>query len=119
MREWRANREPQQAEAAKKQQRTKDLLRKYGLTQEQFGYIWDKQHGRCPVCNCELVLSVDRSGNKDGHAHVDHDHKTGAVRGILCNHCNVGLGYFGDNLETVQAALNYLLAHQPHGESNG
>ncbi len=39
---------------------------------------------------------------------VDHDHVTGAVRGLLCRRCNTGLGNFDDNIKIVQSALTYL-----------
>ena len=39
---------------------------------------------------------------------VDHDHKTGAIRGILCNLCNRALGQFGDSVECLQKAIDYL-----------
>lgn len=40
---------------------------------------------------------------------VDHNHKTGAVRGLLCNGCNMGLGRFEDNIEWLQNAIDYLI----------
>lgn len=41
-------------------------------------------------------------------AHIDHDHKTGEVRGIICNRCNMGIGHLGDNPEIVKKALKWL-----------
>jgi hypothetical protein len=64
----------------------------------------EAQGGRCAVC---------RTGDpgKNGW-HYDHDHETGAWRGVLCLHCNVGLGYFRDNVETMQAMIDYVLHHK-------
>lgn len=40
---------------------------------------------------------------------IDHNHQTGKVRGLLCHHCNVGLGHFKDNIELLNSALDYLI----------
>jgi hypothetical protein len=40
--------------------------------------------------------------------HVDHDHKTGLIRGLLCTQCNPGIGYFQDSIERLQLAIKYL-----------
>lgn len=50
----------------------------------------------CMICNSTLNLVVD------------HDHKTKKIRGILCHHCNVGLGFFRDNEEFLSNAIKYL-----------
>jgi hypothetical protein len=55
-----------------------------------------QQGGVCAVC-----------GTSEPE-HVDHDHGSGQVRGILCFNCNRGLGYFGDELETLYLAADYL-----------
>ena len=83
----------------------KRKLKKYGLTIESFDALWTSQGGVCPICNGVLA----RVGNKYG---VDHDHKTGKVRGILCDKCNVGLGSFKDNPEFLHKAAAYLAVKQ-------
>ena len=68
---------------------------------ELIGYhgekIYDKQKGKCPLClNFEEVL------------HVDHCHKSGKVRGLLCTRCNKGLGHHKDDVEILKKAIKYL-----------
>ena len=58
-----------------------------------------KQGGKCGICG-DLPTSRRLS--------VDHDEKTGANRGLLCTRCNVGLGYFKDNIEILKHAIRYL-----------
>lgn len=76
------------------------LLKTYGLTVEKFDEMFTEQGGRCAVCKSDDPV---RSWT------VDHDHVTGAVRGILCWHCNVGLGHFRDDASNLIAAADYLL----------
>ena len=52
----------------------------------------------CVICGSEEKLVVD------------HDHKTGAIRGMLCNHCNRGLGHFRDDPDLLEFAAQYLYA---------
>lgn len=77
------------------------IKRTYGLSGKDYKEMLDKCDSKCMICGDELVF------NKKG-THIDHDHKTGEVRGILCNHCNRGLGGFRDNIENLQAAISYL-----------
>lgn len=59
------------------------LRKRYGLTLVEYEEILAKQDGKCPICASRLA---------ECRPHVDHDHKTGKVRGILCAGCNVKLG---------------------------
>lgn len=77
------------------------LLRDYGLTEDQYQKLWDSQRGLCKICNTELSEAKRR-------AHVDHDHITGRVRGILCANCNRGLGAFKDSINLLTIAIEYL-----------
>lgn len=77
--------------------------RNYGLTQEQYNEMLNAQGGRCAICG-----SSDH-GSKNWH--VDHDHETGVVRGILCQGCNHALGGVKDNPDTGIALAKYLWKH--------
>ena len=80
------------------------MKRLYGLSLEDFGGLWAAQGFVCAVCG-----SVPRAmkGGRDGRC-VDHDHETGRVRGILCNGCNMALGYVRDSPATLRALAEYL-----------
>lgn len=73
-------------------------LKKYDLTEEQYRALEEKQGGKCACCGVK----------PEKRLRVDHDHVTGAIRGLLCHNCNVGIGHLGDCLEGVLMALVYL-----------
>jgi len=76
------------------------LQRKYSMSQEEFDALLLKQSGACAICG---------SGKWNGKGpHVDHDHKTGNVRGILCNACNTALGMVGDDPMIARSMAHYL-----------
>jgi hypothetical protein len=82
----------------------------YGLTVTQYNELLDRQDYRCAVNGCEVTHSDDRP------LLVDHDHKTGIVRGLLCNKHNLGIGQLGDTEDGVAATLVYLqAANRAHG----
>jgi hypothetical protein len=81
------------------------LKKKYGLTERELAAMMAAQGGRCVIC---LAGPAE---------HVDHDHTTGAVRGILCSGCNTGLGNFGDDLFRLIGAMNYLTVLESCDES--
>jgi hypothetical protein len=65
-----------------------------------------KQKGRCALCRSVMDLAPGKVGS--GSAVLDHDHKTGAVRGWIHSRCNLGLGYFRDEVPTLKKAIKYL-----------
>ena len=76
---------------------------KYSLTMEQFGQMLIAQDGRCDICNEPLNRNL----------HIDHNHQTGKVRGLLCNGCNTGIGHLRETEAFLLAALAYLKKHSP------
>lgn len=76
---------------------------KYGLTSESFERLWNQQDGKCAICLTPLA--------RGPHAHIDHCHGSGRVRGILCSFCNHGLGRFRDQPTLLIAAAKYLTAN--------
>ena len=94
-------------EKYKFQSKRSALKRIYGLTLEQRDELFAKQNYCCAVCK------ITEPGSTKGW-HMDHCHDTKRVRGILCNHCNLMLGYAKDNKLTLANAIAYL-----HGATNG
>ena len=89
------------------QRRRWALKKNYDLTPEQWASIFEAQGRCCAICKTPIPNGNKR---KDGTATwaTDHDHKTGKVRGILCNNCNHGLGNFKDNKTLLRLATEYL-----------
>lgn len=82
--------------------RYRDIEQKYGLSPEDFTLLLEEQSHCCAVCE----MPFSELSNKS--THVDHDHDTGVIRGILCSNCNTGLGLLGDTIEAIQRALAYV-----------
>ena len=74
------------------------LRRRYGITAEHFDRMFDEQGGLCAICR------------EAPAEHVDHDHATNRVRGLLCFNCNGALGQFRDRRDLMLAAISYLEA---------
>jgi hypothetical protein len=72
------------------------LKRRYGIGAAEVDELIRLQAGVCPICA------------RENPEHVDHDHKSGKVRGILCFNCNGGLGQFSDNTERLVNAIDYV-----------
>lgn len=77
-------------------------LRKYGLTEDEYDFIFEQQGGSCKLCSFKPRIR---------NLAIDHDHRTGKVRGLLCNECNLGLGKFKDDPELLKEAAKYLEEH--------
>lgn len=96
--------------STREMQRNHSLMKKYGLSLEEFDALWIVFKGRCGICDIQMKLPENRQGQSLDVVAVDHDHKTGNIRGLLCNACNKGLGLFRDsiyNLEKAKEWLNY------------
>ena len=81
--------------------------RKYGITQEIYDDIFNRQNGVCAICGLPET-ATGRITKRLRPLSVDHDHKTKKIRGLLCKKCNVGLGLFMDSKELLIKAINYL-----------
>lgn len=76
------------------------IKRLFGITPEQYDEMLTRQGGTCAICHRE---------SPDGRRlHIDHDHDTKRVRGLLCHDCNRGLGMFKDDIARFQRAIAYL-----------
>jgi hypothetical protein len=73
---------------------------KFGITKEMFYDLANKQSGRCKICG--ELLDLWRS------THLDHNHTTGKIRGLLCRNCNSLLGYSKENIDILNKAIYYL-----------
>jgi Arc/MetJ-type ribon-helix-helix transcriptional regulator len=78
----------------------RDLIRLYGITREIHNKILAGQNNCCAICKTTEWTKCGPT--------VDHSHSTLRIRGILCNKCNTGLGYFKDNSEIMKSAIAYL-----------
>jgi hypothetical protein len=66
--------------------RARSLKKKYGITVDQWDRMFQRQNGKCPVCTKPIYQPNNKFGKRA--APVDHDHKTGRVRGLTCLRCN-------------------------------
>lgn len=83
-----------------KEQNRKAVLAKYGLTFKTYEDLLKKQNYSCAICGT-------KTPTKRGF-HIDHCHTSNKVRGLLCHHCNTGLGNFKDNIALLYKAGLYL-----------
>jgi hypothetical protein len=76
-------------------------ISKYGLPLSVFNNYLQKQNNKCAICERDLM---DETGIM-----IDHCHKSGKVRGILCRNCNFMIGFGNDDINVLKSAINYLI----------
>ena len=76
------------------------LIREWGMTEGDYEAMLQQQGGCCLICG-----SLPKKGSR---LHIDHNHQTGYIRGLLCYNCNDGLGRFRDSPELLHKAIAYL-----------
>ena len=74
-------------------------LKKKGKLGEIKKFLWFEQSKRCAICKNEIKLKESR---------LDHSHKDDRIRGVLCNPCNIAIGIFKDNKESLINAIKYI-----------
>ena len=97
-------------ECKKDYDKIRHKMKKFNISLKQYQKMDKEQNGRCLICGREFN-DIYRS-LKHNHIYytprIDHDHKTGKVRGILCHHCNIALGSFNENPLILVRAIKYL-----------
>ena len=86
----------------------KNQYKKYNLTYDDVLLMLKKQKYKCAICQGNIKLKF----------HVDHNHHTKEVRGLLCNTCNTGLGFFKDRIDLLSRAVVFLYERGSYGIQN-
>ena len=84
---------------ARRSKHNTHLKKTYDISINDYDRILRSQGGRCAIC---------KGGTSKRHFAVDHNHKNGNVRGLLCARCNTGLARFMDNITTLRRAVRYM-----------
>lgn len=102
---YNARRRELYRERGREDRRERNLQANYGMTLVEYDRMLEGQEGVCKLCG-------GPPGGSHGRFHVDHNHKTGEVRGLLCYKCNIGLGSFDDSPDKLAKAISYLTCRQ-------
>lgn len=84
-----------------------DLKKNYDLPIEEYIEMLLDQKGVCAVCE-QPETSIDHRTKKVRNLAVDHNHVTGKVRGLLCSHCNRGMGFLREDIKILRNLIKYL-----------
>lgn len=91
---------------AKRRERSSNLKRLYGITEKEYEDIHSSQDGRCAICG-----DPESGGRWKKRFHIDHNHETGKIRGLLCHGCNVAIGSLRENVTILENAIKYIEKH--------
>lgn len=100
MTEREASRRYRLTDRGQRTYRNYHLIKRYGISIEDYDKMYESQEGKCSICNEFLPV-----------LHVDHNHDTSAVRSLLCGSCNRGLGLFKESATILRRAAKYLERH--------
>jgi hypothetical protein len=100
---WWDKRKREAPEVHRMRCRESQLRVKFGIDQSDYARMLEQQNFGCSICGTRSPGGRDKA-----HFHVDHDHDTNTVRGLLCNSCNVSLGGLKDSPKHLASALLYL-----------
>lgn len=82
--------------------------RRHGITVEDYSRLLARQGGGCAICSARPEPRGEGRHRPNDVLHVDHDHATGRVRGLLCHGCNCAIGFMEDDTDRLLAAVAYL-----------
>ena len=80
----------------------------YGTTLAHVIQVWLDNNKQCEICQRDLQLRAVNPGERAKSVYMDHDHKTGTFRGVLCHRCNSALGYIADDRAAARRLIAYL-----------
>jgi Recombination endonuclease VII len=104
--DYRDNRAPSHVIKKMRKNQWKVLLsKKYNITPEIYHQLEEQQDHRCAICKSDYI------GKNKERWNIDHNHNTGEVRGLLCDKCNLGIGYLNDDVDILKSAIKYLTYH--------
>ena len=86
--------------------RNRNLLRRYGISVDEYKSLLANQNFACPICEVEISETLGYKEKRP--VVVDHNHDTGEVRGILCSMCNLVLGHARESTNILYKAIVYL-----------
>lgn len=84
-------------------------IARYGLAYSDYEAMLQAQGNRCSICGASPDPNGKRAASR---LHVDHDHVTGKIRGLLCLSCNLGIGHFRDDIDRLHSAVAYIEKHR-------
>ena len=86
----------------KERSKERHIFKDFGITLKDYDKILEKQDNGCKICGIKIP-------GGQGRFHIDHDHVTGKIRGLLCSNCNLALGNAKDDIKILAAMIQYLI----------